>query len=101
MGCILALVALAFPRFVILLLVVFSDYIGRAFSGEWWWPLLGFLFMPFTTLAFAATMNEHGSIGGVWILLIALAVLLDLGVIGGSGKKAGELRSARRRDALD
>ena len=40
------------PRLVIVLVVIFSDYIGRAYEG-FLWPFLGFLFMPVTTLAYA------------------------------------------------
>jgi hypothetical protein len=84
------ILALLFPRLTIVLLVIFSDYIGRAFDGGVILPLLGFLFMPFTTLAYAAALNEHGSVDGWFLVLVILAVLADLGVIGGGAE-------ARRR----
>lgn len=82
MPCLLAIIALGFPRLVILLLVVFSDYIGRAFGGEWLWPVLGFFLMPFTTLAYALGMN-NGGIKGLYLVLLIVAVLMDFGAIGG------------------
>ena len=90
MGCILAGIAFFFPRLTIILLVIFGDYIGRAYD-TWFWPLLGFFFMPYTTLAYALAKNHHGSVEGLYLVLVIVAVLLDLGVIGGGAE------STRRR----
>ncbi len=49
MPCCLGIIALSVPRFVILLIVIFSDYIGTAYETTLL-PFLGFLFMPTTTL---------------------------------------------------
>ncbi len=86
MPVVLGCLALFFPRLVIALLAIFSDYLGRAFGGEWWWPLLGFFFLPFTTLAYAFSVNYGGGVKGIYIVLVVVAVLLDLGVIGGNAK---------------
>jgi hypothetical protein len=67
---------------VIVLLVIFTDYIGRAFDS-FLWPLLGFIFLPTTTLAWAWAQNTRGSIRGVHAIVVALAALVDLGFIGG------------------
>ena len=81
-GC-LALMA---PRFAIVLVVVFSDYIGRAYETLAW-PFLGFLFMPLTTLAYAWAINSRGSVDGLPLVVVVIAVLLDLGLIGGSAAR--------------
>lgn len=86
MGCLVAILGLFFPRLAIVALVVFSDYIGRAYD-TFLWPFLGFLFMPFTTLAYAAAINQHGNVSGLWLALVVLAVLLDLGVLGDSSRR--------------
>jgi len=86
MPCLLALIALFFPRFVIILLVIFSDYIGRAYRNDLW-ALLGFVFMPCTTLAYAWGINSHGPIDGIYLVVMILAVLLDLGILG-NGERA-------------
>ena len=91
MPCLLGLFGLITPRVVIVLLVIFTDYIGRAFDSVLW-PLLGFFFMPTTTLAWAWAENTRGSVGGVHALIVVLAVLLDLGFIG-----SGRSSLARRR----
>lgn len=81
MPCLLAIVALSAPRVVIVLLVIFTDYIGRAFDS-FLWPLLGFFFLPTTTLAWAWAQNTRGEVAGVHLLVVVLGVLLDLGVVG-------------------
>jgi hypothetical protein len=87
MGCFLGCLALAAPRLVIVLVVIFSDYVGRAYETTVW-PLLGFFFMPMTTLAYAWAINSQGSVSGIYLAVVVLAVLLDLGLIGGGGASA-------------
>jgi len=80
-GCI----ALATPRFAIVLVVLLSNYIGRAYETTIW-PLLGFLFMPLTTLSYAFAMNRNGSVDGMYLVLVVVTVLLDLGLVGAGSK---------------
>ncbi len=96
MGCFLSILGFFFPRLVIVLLALGSDYLGRAYH-TFLWPLLGFFFLPFTTLAYAAAMNEHGSVSGPWLLLVVLGVLLDLGVIGQGSRHRRRLRACGNR----
>jgi hypothetical protein len=91
MPCLLAILSLATPRLVIVLLVIFTDYIGRACADQVLVPFLAFLFMPLTLLAYCFTINTHGSVEGWWWALLALAGMIDLGLIGGAK------RSRRRR----
>ena len=81
-GCL----ALVTPRFAIVLVVIFSDYIGRAYDTTLW-PLVGFLFMPMTTLAYAWAINSRGSVDGIHLVVVVAAVLIDLGLVGGSASK--------------
>jgi hypothetical protein len=85
-GCL----ALATPRLAIVLVVIFSDFIGRAYATTLW-PLLGFLFMPLTTLAYAWAINSTGSVQGIQLVVVVVAVLFDLGLVGAGA------RSRRRR----
>ncbi len=94
MSCLIGCLALAAPRLAILLVVIFSDYIGRAYDSMIW-PVLGFLFMPTTTLAYAWAINTRGSVDGVQLIVVIVAVLLDFGLIGGS---AGARRLHDRAD---
>jgi hypothetical protein len=90
MPCLVGLLALVFPRLAIILVVIFSDYIGTAYQ-TWIWPLLGFLFMPLTTLAYAWAMHSRGSVAGIQLVVVILAVLIDLGILGG-GASSRHLR---------
>ena len=85
MPCLIGCLALGMPRFAILLVVIFSDYVGRAYETTIW-PLLGFLFMPLTTLAYAWAINSNGSVEGLPLVVVVVAVLIDLGLIGGSSR---------------
>jgi len=85
MPCLVGCIALATPRLAIVLVVLFSDYIGRAYETTLW-PLLGFFFMPLTTLAYAWAINARGSVAGVHLVVVVIAVLMDLGLIGGSAR---------------
>ena len=85
MPCLIAILALLVPRFTIIVLALMSDYLSRAYT-TFLWPLLGFFFMPYTTLAYALAMNENGSVTGVYLVVLIIAVLVDLGSMGGAEK---------------
>ena len=86
MPCLVGCLALAMPRFAIILVVIFSDYIGRAYQTAVW-PIVGFLIMPLTTLAYAWAINSRGSVAGLQLVVVVLAVLIDLGLVGGSASR--------------
>lgn len=86
MGCL----ALSFPRFALFLVwLLGGNYLHRAYDS-FLLPLLGFFFLPLTTLAFAFAYNALGNASGVspfgW-LLTGLALLADLGLLGGGHKQ--------------
>ncbi len=87
LGC-FALIA---PRGVIVLVWLFSDYLGRAYETVLW-PLLGFFFMPVTTLAYAWGINTNATITGIYLVVVVVAVLMDLGMVGG-GARSGRRNS--------
>jgi hypothetical protein len=90
MPCLIGCLALAAPRVAIVLVVIFSDYIGRAYESTLW-PLLGFFFLPLTTLAYAWAINAHGSVHGLALVVVVLAVLVDLGLFRtGTRKRADD-----------
>jgi hypothetical protein len=82
MGCLVLIVFLAFPRVALALLFFFSNYLERAYHGLLI-PLLGFIFLPLTTLAYAWMTNTHQPIAGLNLILLIVAVVIDLGTLGG------------------
>jgi hypothetical protein len=93
MGCL----SLFFPRLAIVLIWLFSDYLGRAYETVMW-PLLGFFFLPLTTLAYAWAVNTNGTVSGIYLVVVVLAVLIDLGLLGG-GANSGRRKYAGRSSA--
>jgi uncharacterized oligopeptide transporter (OPT) family protein len=88
--CLVLIVFLAFPRIALVLLFLFSNYLQRAYH----WVillLLGFLFLPLTTLAYAWIVNTRQPIAGVNLVILIVAVVIDLG-----GLSHGEYRRRRR-----
>jgi hypothetical protein len=90
MPCLLGCLAIAFPRVALVLAWLFGgNYLVRPY-GSWIWPLVGFLFLPLTTLTFAFAYNSLGTPGTVspfgWLLTL-LGLLADLGLVGGSRRQ--------------
>lgn len=85
MGCIFAVVALIVPRVLMLFTLLLTDWFGRAFETRMW-PILGFVFMPYTTLAYlAAMLNNNHTLSGGWLALFIVAIVVDAGHWGGGG----------------
>jgi hypothetical protein len=85
MCCVLALLAFVGPRLVIFLVWLFTNYLSRAFDG-FLLPLLGFLLLPWTTIAWAIAQNELGGASGIGLLVIVIGFLADIGVLGGGAR---------------
>jgi hypothetical protein len=81
------------PRFAIIAMALFSSYLGRAFGGGILLPLVGCLFLPWTTLAYAWAINSTGEVSGFQAIVVVAAVLVDLGVVGGGAAKRRSKRN--------
>ena len=76
--CCLALTAgFLGPRVALFIWWVFGDKVDAAFS-TWVWPLLGLVFLPWTTLLYVLVDIAPGPIHVAGWLVIGLGVLLDL-----------------------
>jgi hypothetical protein len=83
MCCLVAVAALISPRVAILLWwLLDSSRWASAFHAIWVWPVLGFLFLPWTTLAFVL-VAPLGVVTGLGWLWIVIAVLIDVSSYGG------------------
>ena len=86
MGCILAIITLLAPRVVMVFIFLLTrpGWFSRAYE-TWYWPLLGFLFMPYLTLAYmAAMLRNNGAVTGWWLALVIAAAVVDVAHWGGS-----------------
>ena len=90
MPCLLVLLILAFPRLVLVVMYFTSTYVQRAYH-EAIIPLLGFFFLPLTTLVYAWLVNTHAPMEGINLIYLIVAVIIDLGGWGG-----GESHRRRR-----
>ena len=73
----LILFALLMPRIVMVFIWIFTHWFREAYTTIVW-PVLGFIFLPYTTLAYMAAMLARGDVTGGWILLIVGAVMVDV-----------------------
>jgi hypothetical protein len=80
--CLVLIILVAFPRIALVLLFLSSNYLQRAYHGLLL-PLLGFLFLPLTTLAYAWMTNTRQPIAGINLLILIIAVVIDLGGLSG------------------
>lgn len=91
MPCFLLLAILLFPRVVLACMWFFTTYLQRAFHDGLLIPAIGFIFLPITTIVYAWELNSGMPTEGINLLWLLLAVILDLGGLGG-----GARRSSRR-----
>jgi hypothetical protein len=92
--CLVSLFALISPRLALFLIWIFGDVLSRAFSS-WVIPLLGFFFLPWTTLAYAALWDwsaGHHVNGFDWVI-VAFFFFVDLSSYAG-GRRARYARAA-------
>jgi hypothetical protein len=82
MPCLLLLLVLAFPRLCLVAMFFLSDYLERAYHGLLL-PLLGFIFLPLTTIVYAWLVNSGQPVEGVYLIVLIVAVLIDAGGLGG------------------
>lgn len=86
MPCLLLVLVLAFPRLVLLGMFFLSNYLDRAYHGLLI-PLLGFIFLPLTTIVYAWEVNSGTPVEGVYLVALIVAVIIDIGGIGGGASR--------------
>jgi hypothetical protein len=90
MGCIYLILALISPRLLLLVLWLFTPYVQPNAFNTLLWPLLGLIFLPWTTLA--VVWGYNSVFGPLQVAAIVIGVLVDLGSFGGAE------RHRRRRE---
>jgi hypothetical protein len=76
-GCLLAFAAAFAPRVVLILAWIFSARWDVVWRGDWLVPLLGIVFLPYTTIMYLLVYTPTGIQGWEW-MWIGLGVLLDI-----------------------
>ncbi len=75
MPCLFAMFAGLFPRLgTIFIWLARPALFNAAFKGSWFWPVLGIIFLPFTTLMYVILFPMTG-FDWFWIVM---AVVIDL-----------------------
>lgn len=82
MGCLFALLAAISPRLALVLVWIFTNLVDRAFTG-FLLPLLGLIFLPFTTLLYVLAYQPLVGVSGWGWVLVIVGLLFDLGSYGG------------------
>ena len=76
--CCFALVAVGLgPRIALAFWWIFGDRVDLAFDS-WIVPLLGLLFLPWTTIAYLIVWSPDGGVEGAEWIVVALGLALDI-----------------------
>ncbi len=78
LGCLLAFSAAVAPRVVLVLAWIFSDRWHLVWQGDWIMPLLGIVFLPYTTIMYLLTWTLTGGIEGWDWMWIIIGLFLDI-----------------------
>ena len=78
MCCLVGIMGLLGPRVALAFWWIFGNKVDVAFSS-WIWPLLGLIFLPWTTLFYVIAWSAIGGVNGAWWLFVAAGLVLDLG----------------------
>lgn len=71
-------------RIIGFVIFICTNYFATAYETTIW-PVLGWLFMPITTLTYMWAMNENGHhVTGGWIIMMIIAVCLDFSLSAGA-----------------
>ena len=84
-GCIVALLAILSPRLAVFALWAFTDRMSIAFNS-FWWALIGFVFLPWTTLAWAVAYSPREGVTGFGWFVVGLGVFFDVSTHIGSSQ---------------
>ena len=82
MPCLLVFLVLLFPRVAIVLLYFFTHFFAGVYDNLIV-PLIGFIVFPLTLLAYTYFAKTHHPTDTVFLVVMILAVVMDLGLLGG------------------
>jgi hypothetical protein len=77
MCCLALLAGFIGPRIALFVWWAFGNKVDAAFD-TWIWPLLGLIFLPWTTLAYVIAWGPVDAVSGAGWLLVALGFAVDI-----------------------
>ncbi len=94
LGCLLVLGTMVMPRILLFVHWITGSFAKSDTWETWWWPLLGFFFLPATTLAFGLChVYGGGEFTFWWMVAMVVAVIYDLSSHGSAGAKGSKRRA--------
>ena len=85
MCCFITILFLLGPRFATLIWWLINPVRFNVAFSSFIWPILGVIFLPWTTLMYLIVWSPVTGVYGLDWLWLALAVLADLGTYAGGG----------------
>ncbi len=92
-GCFVAILAMLSPRLAIFVLWGFTDRMSIAFDS-FWWALIGFFFLPWTTLAWAVAYAPVRGVTGFGWFVVGLGFVVDISTHIGSAQARRQQQAA-------
>ena len=89
----MVLLGSAFPRLALAITWIFTNRVDIAFKGDFWLPLLGLIFLPYTTFFYVLAYAPVREVTGIGWFFVAMGFLLDLASYFGTGRE-GQRRYA-------
>lgn len=93
MCCALTILLFLGPR-ILLIYLYLIGYLNTAYNSIIL-PCLGFFFLPWTTVAYAWSVNTYGGLSGLGLIAVILALIIDIGSY--TGGAYGNRSRLRRR----
>jgi hypothetical protein len=98
MGCLFVLLAAFAPRLIVVFAWIARPTYFDAVFDTWIFPLLGLIFLPFTTLIWLLVGAPPQGVEGLDWLWVVLAVLLDLSHYANTYAQRGTIQSGMGGD---
>jgi len=98
MGCLFVLLAAFAPRLIVVFAWIARPAYFDAVYDTWIFPLLGLIFVPFTTLIWLLVGAPPQGVAGWDWLWIVLALFLDLSHYANTYEQRGTIESGMGRD---
>jgi len=92
-GCLVALMAMISPRLAFFFVWLFTDRTSIAFD-HFWIGLVGFLFLPWTALAWVLLYASVQGVTGFGWFVVAIAFLVDITTLSGGVRARARAQAA-------